>query len=220
MGTDQLAGIREFLTMRKQNFLTCMVIAMVIAVASAKIAPTSSTWSTKLTMVDPSRTSLLHPHGRKVTAIVCGTDTTAPAPLYIFGHGFDCLAADYEWLCSTPGVVSALVVSSDLIPFLPDTKDLALDQAYLSVALPAMSSNTSSPLHGRLSGKAVLGGHSMGGGTTVLAADPTFAKHASVDALAMFAPGLYTRPSAYSHRSAVTAPMLIVSGSMDCGPNQ
>jgi len=41
-----------------------------------------------------------------------------------------------------------------------------------------------------------------------------------VDAIANFAPGLYTFPPAYSHKAAVTAPMLVVSGAMDCGPNQ
>merc|ERR1711934_190782 len=59
----------------------------------------------------------------------------------------------------------------------------------------------------------------MGGGTSVLAGDPKFAPHASIDALALFAPGLYTNPPAYSHRARVSAPLLVVSGAMDCGPN-
>ena len=117
--------------------------------------------------------------------------------------------------------MTALLVSTDLVPFLPDTKDLALDQAFASVAMPAMAANASSPLHGRLSGKVVLGGHSMGGGTSVLAADATFAPQAAgLDAVALYAPGLYTNPSGYSHRGRVKAPLLVVSGAMDCGPNQ
>jgi len=127
---------------------------------------------------------------------------------------------DYAWLCSTPGLVSALVISSDFTPYLPDTKDMALDQAFLTKALPELAANSSSPLFGRLNGKAILGGHSMGGGTTVLAADPSFAPGASIDALAFLAPGLYTLPPAYSHKASVTAPLMIVSGSEDCGPNQ
>ena len=51
----------------------------------------------------------------------------------------------------------------------------------------------------------VLGGHSMGGGTSVLAADPGWAPGTVVDALVLFAPGLYTLPPAYSHRANVRA---------------
>jgi len=192
-----------------------------LCLAVLSVTATATPWNSTVTLLDKSRSSLLHRDGRQVTAIVCGADDAAnPSPLYIFGHGFDCLAADYTWLCSTPGIVAAIVVSSDLSPFLPDTKDLALDQAYLSHALPALAQqNSSSVLHGKLSGKAILGGHSMGGGTTVLAADPSYAPGGSIDALAFFAPGLYTLPPAYSHRANVNAPMMAVSGAMDCGPN-
>ena len=153
-------------------------------------------WNTTISIEDTSRTSLLHPSGRVVTVTLCGA-ATYPAtavvdsglPLYIWAHGFDCRGEDYAWFCSASGVVTALVHSSDITPFLPDTKDLALDQAFLSVAIPAMAQNASSPLYRRLSGKVILGGHSMGGGTTVLAADPTFAPLAKIGALAMFAPG-------------------------------
>jgi len=182
---------------------------------------TAQSWNTTLTLVDASRHSLLHPHGRTVKAFVCGVESSSASPLYIFGHGFDCQGVDYAWLCATPGVVSALVIGDEYgTPFLPDTKDLALDQAHLSRALPQLAQNRSSPLYGRLNGKAVLGGHSMGGGTSVLAADASFAPDATVDAMALFAPGLYTAPPAYSHRPHINAPMMVVSGAMDCGPNQ
>ena len=98
---------------------------------------------------------------------------------------------------------------------------MALDQAFLTAKLPALSkSNITSPVYGRLSGKAALGGHSMGGGTSVLAGDRSFAPGANVDGLVLMAPGLYTFPPAYSHRGAIDAPLLVISGSMDCGPNQ
>ena len=165
-----------------------------------------SQWNATLTLVDESRKSLFHPRGREVKAVVCGADAAAALlPLYVWSHGFDCLAVDYSWLCQTPGLVTALVVSSDLTPFLPDNKDMALDQAFLTTALPALARNATSPLYGRLSGKALLGGHSMGGGTSVLAADNSFAPGVSVDAVVLFAPGLYTLPPAYSHRPRVRA---------------
>jgi len=202
--------------MSLRAFGSCLLLAL------AFVYPTYG-WNTTMSLVDTSRTSIFHPHGRSVEAIVCGADSdvedSVQSALYVFGHGFDCLAADYVWLCETPGVVSAIVVSNDITPFLPDTKDMALDQAYLTTALPLLAKNSSSVLFNRLSGKAVLGGHSMGGGTSVLAADPTYAPSASVDALALLAPGLYTLPPAYSHKGHVSAPLLVVSGAMDCGPN-
>jgi len=192
--------------------LTLMSVMLVCIQAAA--------WNTTVELHDETRKSLFHPSGRAITAIVCGADTSSESlPLYVFAHGFDCFAPDYEWLCFTPGVVTAIVVSSDIIPFVPDTKDLALDQAFLSVALPAMANQKDSPLFGKLSGKAVLGGHSMGGGTSVLAADKAFVQKAQVDAVALLAPGLYTKPAGYSHMAAIQAPVLIVSGAMDCGPN-
>lgn len=194
--------------------------AQSLLVFLATFSQVASSWNTTIELLDTSRTSLLHRHGRTVRAIVCAKDDTQDAPLYVFGHGFDCLGADYAWLCETPGLVTALVMSSDLTPFLPDTKDLALDQAFLSTALPPLAQNASSELYKRLSGKAVLGGHSMGGGTSVLAGDAKFAPHGTVDAIAEFAPGLYTNPPAYSHKKGVQAPIMIVSGAMDCGPNQ
>ena len=177
-------------------------------------------WDATITLVDSSRVSTFHPKGRRVTAIVCGRDDAPGAlPLYVFGHGFDCLAADYQWLCDASSMVTALVVSSDITPFLPDTADMALDQAFLTKALPTAAASASSPLHGRLTDKAAFGGHSMGGGTSVLAANASFAPAASYQALALFAPGLYTRPPAYPSKAAVHAPLLIVSGSDDCGKN-
>lgn len=197
-----------------------MTLLSVCVVLGLFCAP-AACWNTTISVLDTSRSSLFHPKGREVKAILCGpdTDTESPAPLYIFGHGFDCQPEDYAWLCSTKGVVTALVLAQDLTPFFPDTKDLALDQAFLTSPSVIAGFNSTEPMSGKLSGEAVLGGHSMGGGTTILAADPSFAK-ASLSGLALFAPGLYTRPAAYSHKASVTVPIMIVSGSMDCGPNQ
>jgi len=204
-----------------RDIMSSMLARSRVLAALLCISLSAAHWNTTLTVTDPARKSLRHPNGRPITAILCGPEPKSPLPLYVFGHGFDCQAADYSWLCDTADVVTALVVSSDLIPFLPDTKDLALDQAFLSSTLPTIAHNDStSPLYGRLSGQSVLGGHSMGGGTTVLAADHSYAPAASVKALALFAPGLYTNPPAYPHKANVNAPVLIVSGAMDCGPNQ
>merc|ERR1712151_745715 len=56
----------------------------------------------------------------------------------------------------------------------------------------------------------------MGGGMTVLSAGRD---SALVDGVAMFAPGLYTKPDATPYLKNITVPALVVSGSMDCGQN-
>ena len=69
------------------------VVQLVLALCCS-----TSAWNETLELIDPSRTSVLHPHGRTVKAIVCGSDAgkkDGTDPLYVFGHGFDCLAADY-----------------------------------------------------------------------------------------------------------------------------
>merc|ERR1719169_399798 len=61
-----------------------------------------------------------------------------------------------------------------------------------------------------------MGGHSMGGGMAVLSVGQDAA---SVKGVALFAPGLYTKPDATPYLKNITVPALIVSGSMDCGKN-
>merc|ERR1712232_861699 len=60
------------------------------------------------------------------------------------------------------------------------------------------------------------GGHSMGGGMTVLSVGKDAAP---VDGVALFAPGLYTKPSGTPFLRNIEVPALVVSGSMDCGSN-
>merc|ERR1719247_987465 len=42
---------------------------------------------------------------------------------------------------------------------------------------------------------------------------------AAVNGVALFAPGLYTKPDGTPFLKNITAPSLVVSGSMDCGQN-
>lgn len=155
---------------------------------------------------DPAR-------NRTVKAKVCMPEHSAP--LLVFGHGFDCAPADYEYFC-TVAVTALVYEKSASASFLDtDTKDLALDQAFLAQELPRQAQDPQSPLFGKLDGTAVVGGHSMGGGTSVMAAT-----EAPVAGVVLFAPGLYTMPSATPFLQNVTAPAIVVSGSDDCGPNQ
>merc|ERR1719171_414816 len=143
-----------------------------------------------------------------------GKDVHAPAPALVFAHGFSCGAEDYAWLCDNAedyDMSVALVVTPgfprDIVN--PDTAGLAQDQAFVARAMGSHYSQ----VHGVL-----LGGHSMGGGTSLLAAGG-FADPGPVLGLVLLAPGMYTRPNARRFVPNITAPVLLLSGSNDCGPN-
>lgn len=182
--------------------------------AQAALAPLLLAPARRAAAAEYSVTLRDEARGRDVTAVGCAPDAGDSSVLYVFGHGFDCAGADYLWLCGTPGVAVASVVSPGS-PYMPDMPNLALDQDFLGAALTQQSAqNKSSPVYGRLSGKVIIGGHSMGGGTAVDAADPANMPGSVVDGLAVLAPGgVRGSPN-------VTAPALIVVGAEDCGPNE
>lgn len=163
-------------------------------------------------LVDPARKN------GTVSARLCMPDTTQtqqPWPLYIFGHGAVCEPEDYAYFCSVAVTVLVFRSASPLLDF--NTDGLGKDAAFLARTLPQVAKEDASfPLHGIALGPVVLGGHSMGGGTAVLAAARA---GQAVSGMALFAPGLYTLPSATPFLPNVSIPALVVSGSDDCGPN-
>jgi len=166
-----------------------------------------------LELTDPARPD------RTVRAKFCMPSSNEAFPLYIVGHGAGCVAEDYQYFCET--TATAMVYQkSPAGPIFPvdfDSASAAIDMKFLSTQLIELSqTDASSPLFGRLDGTVIIGGHSMGGGATVLA---TGKEGASPDGLALFAPGLYTKPDATEFLPNIQAPTLIVSGSMDCGSN-
>jgi len=166
-----------------------------------------------LTFKDPERRL------RTVRVKFCMPSSGDSFPLYIFGHGAGCLAEDYQYFCET--TATAMVYQrSPVGPIFPvdfDTASAAVDMKFLSKKMLEVSqSDSTSPLFGRLDGIVIVGGHSMGGGATVLA---TGKEGASPDGLALFAPGLYTKPDATQFLPNIQAPTLIVSGAMDCDSN-
>jgi len=97
-----------------------------------------------------------------------------------------------------------------------DSPGAALDAKFLAVELHRFLAEKRPELAQKLNGKVIIGGHSMGGGMTVLAVGKD---GANADAVALFAPGLYTNPDATPFLPSITVPALIVSGAMDCGSN-
>eukprot|EP00931_Biecheleriopsis_adriatica_P062094 TRINITY_DN37387_c0_g1_i1.p1 TRINITY_DN37387_c0_g1~~TRINITY_DN37387_c0_g1_i1.p1 ORF type:complete len:324 (+),score=82.84 TRINITY_DN37387_c0_g1_i1:41-1012(+) len=186
-------------------------------------------WSAGAADVSSSRLDIQTIHiadpGRKnktVSARLCmpsaAKETSKAWPLYIFGHGAVCAPEDYAYFCSVAVTALVFEFSAAVLDF--NTDGLGKDAAFLAKALPsAAKEDPSSPLFQMSLGPVVLGGHSMGGGTAILAASAAEKSATALDGIALFAPGLYTLPSATPFLPDVSVPALLVSGSNDCGPN-
>eukprot|EP00756_Hemistasia_phaeocysticola_P058434 Hpha_TRINITY_DN35062_c0_g1::TRINITY_DN35062_c0_g1_i1::g.82710::m.82710 len=190
---------------------------LVAAAAAAMVSPASAhTDVVTVTYEDPSRKSLLG-IPRKVTAKLCMPAEDGQYPLYLFGHGAGCAAADYAYFCSV--AATAMVYHGDevLFPADFDSANAALDAQLLRAALlNASAHDAASPVYQRLNGAAAYGGHSMGGGMVGLALGMDAAP---ADGVAVFAPGTFTKPDAAPFLHNITVPVLVVSGSQDCGSN-
>lgn len=166
----------------------------------------------------PTKLEMSIPSGdRHVNATVClppKSESNTPSPLLIFAHGWLVAAEDYDYLCSLLTVdpkqqwVVALVQTKLEDPSVqpPLLEPLAEDAAFLARNLPSVPE-----LAGSLNGQVVLGGHSLGGGTSVLAATTQ-----TVNALALWAPGLYGATAADATKVPAGTPSLILQGSSDC----
>lgn len=162
-----------------------------------------------VSIVDKSR-------GQLVNATVCLPQPfSSKLPLLVFAHGWRVAAEDYEYLCSqlasdqghqwAVALVQTPLEDPAVNP--PPLEPLAQDSAFLSTALLSFPK-----LAAKLTGQVVLGGHSMGGGTSVMAASPPYS--ATLDAMSLWAPGLYGKNPA--NASNVEVPTLILVGSDDC----
>lgn len=157
------------------------------------------------TFVDESR------GGREIAV-----DFRHPVPLestvnlIVVGHGFAMQAADYDDLATDlveHGWAVALVKTESSLS--PSHVDFGLDLTY--VANHASSELDSGSLAGLLGEHSAIVGHSMGGGSTWLAAD---AAEESIRTLVGLAPA-ETNPSALAAAANVDLPVLVISGTSD-----
>jgi alpha-beta hydrolase superfamily lysophospholipase len=133
-------------------------------------------------------------------------------PVVAFGHGYLMPAGIYAWLgqrLAADGFVAALPRTGGEL--FPSHATFALDLAFVGRRLRALGNEASSPFFGRLSNRAALMGHSMGGGCSLLAAagDPTVSAVANLAAAE-------TNPSAIAACAAISVPVLLFAGQNDC----
>jgi len=134
-------------------------------------------------------------------------------PVIVFGHGFamgwDAYQNFWEQLVPEGYILAFVRTEGSLIPA-PSHADFGADLAIVTTKMLALNNTAGSPFNGAVKQKAVIMGHSMGGGATMLAA----ANNTSIAGIVGFAPA-ETTPTAIGVCPNITVPALIFSGSSD-----
>ncbi|MEY5132706.1 MAG: hypothetical protein RLZZ198_710 [Bacteroidota bacterium] len=139
--------------------------------------------------------------------------TFAVFPVIVFGHGFamgwDAYQNIWEHLVPKGYIMAFVRTEGSLIPA-PSHADFGADLALVVTKMLALNTTAGSPFNGTVKQKAVIMGHSMGGGATMLAA----ANNTSIAGIVGLAPA-ETNPTAIGVCPNITVPALIFSGSSD-----
>jgi predicted dienelactone hydrolase len=173
---------------------------------------------TSISFVDSSRgnrkirTEIYYPSdsaGKNAT--VSGT-FPGKFPVLCFGHGYQMSWNSYKY------IRDSLVPQGFIIAFprserelFPSHMDFAKDIAFVLEEIDESGKNPSSIFYNRVDSMNCAMGHSMGGGSAVLAARFS----SSVRSIALLAP-LNTRPSSIDAASELEIPSMIIAGENDC----
>lgn len=133
-------------------------------------------------------------------------------PAIVFGHGFVMSVNAYSnvWEALVPaGYILCLPTTEG--GFGPSHDNFAHDLAFLVTALQEAGNTSGGFWEAHFSGKFALMGHSMGGGSALLATP----LNPAITATAVFAPA-ETNPSAIAACAQIQRPVLIFTGSQDC----
>lgn len=133
-------------------------------------------------------------------------------PVIVFGHGFTIRwdAYDYVWNHFVPkGYICIFPRTEGNIS--PNHANFGGDLKFLAQWIQQEGNSPSSPFYGKVINKVAVMGHSMGGGSTYLAASNNNAFTTVVSLAAA-----ETNPSAKSAAKLVNCPVLNIAGAEDC----
>lgn len=185
--------------------------------AGASMAQNYSVGNRSVSFTDASRNRVVTADLYYPAAVAGSNAAIAPGtaafPVVVFGHGFLIPASAYEWLADSlvkNGYIVAFPTTET--GFLPNHNNFGNDLNFLCSYVTSLNDSASSFLYQRVIKKAAVGGHSMGGGASFLAAS---GNKPSIDALFNFS-AAETNPSATTAALTVQKPTLVFSGSQDC----
>ncbi len=134
-------------------------------------------------------------------------------PVITFGHGFamswDAYSNIWQRYAAKGYILAFPRTEGSLIPS-PSHADFGTDLRQVAEKMLVLNTNVSSIFNGKVAQKALIMGHSMGGGATMLAA----ANNANIVGIVGLAPA-ETDPAATLAAPNITVPALIFSGTAD-----
>jgi predicted dienelactone hydrolase len=133
-------------------------------------------------------------------------------PVLVFGHGFliewSAYQSFWEALAGEGYIVCFPNTETGLTP---NHQDFALDLNSVVLLMQLENTNTSSIFYNRVAAKTAILGHSMGGGSALLAAQ----NNTEIDAVITLA-AAETNPSAIAASAQIEVPVLMLLGENDC----
>jgi predicted dienelactone hydrolase len=134
-------------------------------------------------------------------------------PVVVFAHGFLMSPNDYSALAELIVPQGYIIVQLGTETSLfPSPANFSSDINFVVDAMKVENTTANSLFFNRLNNKFGVGGHSMGGGTSFLAA----ANNPNISAIFNLAAAANTTPSALTAAANVTCPTLIFAGNADC----
>ena len=173
---------------------------------------------TTITLTDTARgnrsipTEIYYPADVAGNNVPVSTAVNNKFPVLSFGHGFVMTWDAYQniWDAVVPeGFIIAFPKTET--GFAPSHAEFGKDIAFVFDALAALGQDNASLFYNRIDSMNCVMGHSMGGGSALLAAQFS----ASVKTLVTFAPA-ETNPSAIQAAAGLSIPSLIFIGGNDC----
>ncbi len=192
----------------KKQFLSLLFIYATLCASAQNYTVGTST----ITYTDPARSNrsvgidFRYPGANNALA-------TGQFPFVIFAHGFSMDQTPYypyaDSLAKRGYIVGLLTTETGLSP---NHSNFAQDLLFAYAKLIAEgSSNNASIFYNHVVAKGAIGGHSMGGGSTVLAA-----QYGNPEVCAFTFAAATTNPSSITAAHLMTKPYLSFAGSKDC----